>query len=133
MIQLHLSPDATLSLKEKERKASFDLLKAFLAAGAVHLVLFFGIRICTLSTAEKWIPLPPVAVEIDLSSPVLRALPKTEPFIVDWGRSEGPPMDIPSFHHVVSIDAYPSCSPDYSDIEWIEYQILADFEEEEEE
>lgn len=130
MIRLHLSPDAAVSFKEKERRASLDLVKAFLAAAAVHFVLFFSIRICTLSTAEKCIPLSPVAVEIDLGSPILAPLQKKESFVVDWGRSEGPNIEIPSFHPTVSIGEYPPSDLDDSDIEWIDYQILDDFEEE---
>lgn len=130
---LRFSQDVSLSLKEKDRKFSFDFLKGLCAAGAIHFILLFGIKICTLSTNEKSILLSPVKVEIDLGAPTSPLPPKTESFIVPSGRLEIPFINIPVFRpltsQLISIE-YPSLDPDFSDIESIDYQLLDDFEEE---
>lgn len=78
---LHINQTIELVFRKKEVLFSKDFWKGLILAGAIHLLLFLGIKIALPPNLEAIKPLNPVAVEIDLGSKTAAINPTTQMMI----------------------------------------------------
>ncbi|NGX61430.1 MAG: hypothetical protein K940chlam9_00915 [Chlamydiae bacterium] len=128
---LRITADHALTMRKKERALSFDLVVGFGLALVFHLVLAVGLKIAHVHDPNEYPILTPVRVEVELAMTHPHAAPIEVMVPVDLFSEpkfpEIPPPDIP----VVTTTTFYEARPNFERIEKIEYQLLPDFEEEE--
>ena len=72
---LRITQAIELKLRKNQSRFTLELLKAFALALSLHLLLFCLFRIVSFTSVETVSPLPPIAVEVDLSKDEIIVLP----------------------------------------------------------
>lgn len=134
---LKLTETVDLVFRKEASRFSLDFWKSFSLAIVIHLLLLTVLRITTPPNLDRLKPLSPISVEIDLGSNE-SSEPENSEIVLSPIESLDPPQllempmatpTLPSFtlHEVFNE------TPDFFEVEKIDYQILSTFKEEEEE
>ncbi len=128
---LRLGAKTELLIRKREPLISLNLLRGIALAFALHLLLLLGLRIASPPNADLFLPLTPVAVEVDLGLPQLHSPIATQVILSPIELVELPQyFEMPQPQLVSQLDCYPRVGePDFSEIEKIEYVFVEDLEE----
>jgi hypothetical protein len=137
---LRVTQSIELALRKKESRYSQDFWKALGLAAAIHISLFLVFRIAALPNFDALAPIAPIDVEIDLGSKVDASLPIIELIYSPIVEGIDSPQYLDDYTPLFQIteDRFylkktATAEPDFSAIETIDYELLADILEEERE
>ena len=129
---LRITQTIELDFRQKESRFSRDFWKGLGLAAALHLSLFIAFRVVTPPNLDRFKPIAPVSVEIDLGAKEVVSLPPAQIIYSPIEALEPPQhLHIPEFtlqSDLFTLNKLQRNEPDFSEIEKIEYTLIEDEE-----